>query len=107
MQRITGATAHRAVDGHLLIRYIYMVDTPKETRGGEATEENPSGRKAKHVHYQRHSKPRHINTGPGGGISPECAEEEYSPDQPTFKQAGLAMVGYLERGNYTPPPRMR
>ena len=26
---------------------IYMVDTPKETNGDEATEDNPSGRKIK------------------------------------------------------------
>ena len=27
---------------------IYMVDTPKETNGDEAVEDNPSGGKAKH-----------------------------------------------------------
>ena len=67
---------------------VYMVDTRKETNGGEATEDNPLGRKAKHVRHQRHSKPRHINTGPGDESTPDIAEEEYSPDQTTFKQAG-------------------
>ena len=62
-----------------------MADTPEETNGGEAVEDNPSGEKAKYGRPRRRSKPRHINTGPGGGISPDGAEEEYNPDQPTFK----------------------
>ena len=80
---------------------IYMVDTPKETNGDEAVEDNPSGGKAKYGRLRRHSKPRHINTGPGD--DPDSTEEEYSPDQPTIKQAVQATVGYLERNNYTPP----
>ena len=43
---------------------IYMVDTPKETNGDEAMEDNPLGRKAKHGRHRRHSKPRHNNTAP-------------------------------------------
>ena len=86
---------------------IYMVDTPKETNGDAAMEDNPSGGKAKHGHLRRRSKPRHINTGPGDESNPDGAEEEYSPDQPTFKQSGPATVGYLERDNYTPPPKTR
>ena len=31
---------------------IYMVDTPKETNGDEATEDNPSKKKAKHGRRQ-------------------------------------------------------
>ena len=45
---------------------IYMVDTPKGNSGEErkdATEDNPSGRKAKHGRRRRHSKPRHSNVG--------------------------------------------
>ena len=42
---------------------IYMVDTPKETNGDEATEDNPSKKKAKHGRRQRRSKPLQGNTG--------------------------------------------
>ena len=76
---------------------IYMVDTPKETNVDEATEDNPSGGKSKHGRLRRCSKPRHINTGPGDESNTDGAEEEHIPDQPTFNQAGLATVGYLER----------
>ena len=81
---------------------IYMVDTPEETNGNVAVEDNPLGGKTKYGRLRRHSKPRHINTGPGD--DPDSTEEEYSPDQPTIKQAVQATVGYLERDNYTPPP---
>ena len=37
---------------------IYMVDTPKETNGDEAMEDNPSRKKAKHGRRRRRSKPR-------------------------------------------------
>ena len=65
---------------------IYMVDTPKETNGDEATEDNPSGKKAKHGRRRCRSKPRHSNTGPGDENNPDGADEEYNPDQPTFEQ---------------------
>ena len=55
------------------------------------------------MRHQRHSKPLHINTGPGDESNPDGAEEEHIPDQPTFKQVGPATMGYLERDNYTPP----
>ena len=84
-----------------------MVDSPKETSSAKATEDNPSGRKAKHGRRRRRSKPRHINTGPGDESNPDGAEEEYSPDQPTFKLAGPVTMGYLEKDNYTPPLRQR
>ena len=86
---------------------IYMVDTPKETNGDEAMEDNPSGRKAKHGRRRRCSKPRYSNTGPGDENNPDGAEEEYSPGQPTLKQAGPVTMGYLERDNYTPPLQRR
>ena len=66
---------------------IYMVDKPKEGNGDEATKDSPSGRKAKHGHRRRHSKPRHSNTGPGDENNPDGAEEEYNPDQTAFEQA--------------------
>ena len=62
-----------------------MVDTPKETNGEEAMEENPSGKKGKHGRHRRRSKPHHNNTGTGEE-NPDGAEEEYDPDQPTFEQ---------------------
>ena len=65
---------------------IYMVDTPKETNGDEAMEDNPSGKKAKHGRRRRHSKPCHSNTGTGNENNPDCAEDEYNADQPAFKQ---------------------
>ena len=80
-----------------------MVDTPKETNGDEAMEDNPSGGKAKHGRLRRRSKPCHINTGPGDESNPDGTKEEYSPDRPTFKQAGPVTMGYLERDNHTPP----
>ena len=65
---------------------IYMVDTPKGTNGDEATEDNPSGKKAEHGRHWRRSKPRHNNTDTREE-NPDGAEEEYDPDQPTFEQA--------------------
>ena len=80
-----------------------MVDTPTETSGGEATKDNPSGRKAKHVRYRHHSKPRHTKDGPGNKSSPDGAKEEYNPSQPTLKQAGPMTTRYWERDNHTHP----
>ena len=92
--------------------YIYIVDTPKETNGDEAMEDNPSGRKSKNGHRQRHSKPRHSNTGPGDENNPDGAGEEYDPDQPAFEQAEQedeqvspeeqATDAYPEEDNYMP-----
>ena len=84
-----------------------MVDTPKETNGDEATEDNPSGKKAQHVHYRYHSKTRHTKNGPGNESSPDGAKKEYNPSQPTLKQAGPMTTGYWERENHTPPPTTR
>ena len=66
---------------------IYMVDTLKETNDDEATEDNPSKKKAKHGRRRHRSKPRHSNTGPGDESNPDGAEEEYNPDQPAFEHA--------------------
>ena len=84
-----------------------MVDTPKETNGDEAMEDNPSGKKAKHGRRQRRPKPHHNNTCTGDETKPDGDKDEYNPEQPAFKQAGLATVGYLERNNYMPPPKTR
>ena len=94
-----------------------MVDTPKETNDDEATEDNPSGRKAKHGRRRRRSKPRHSSTGPGDENNRDGAEEEYNPDQFAFEQAEQedgqvipdeqVMDGYPEQDNYMPPPKTR
>lgn len=90
-----------------------MVHTLKENNGDEATEDNPLGKKPKHGRYRCRSKPRHSNTSTGEENNPDGAEEEYNPDQPTFKQAEQehgqvspeeqAMDGYMEDDNYMPP----
>ena len=64
---------------------IYMVDTPKENNGDEATEDNPSGRKSKHGRHRCRSKPRHSNIGTGDANNSDVAEDEYNPDQPAFE----------------------
>ena len=89
-----------------------MVDTPKETNGDEATEDNPSKKKAKHGRRQRCSKPRQGNTGTGEENNPGGAADEYNPEQPTFEQAEQedgqdslgeqATDGYPEEDNYMP-----
>ena len=104
------------MDGNPLIN-IYMVDTPKETNGDEAMEDNLSGIKSKNGRRRRRSKPRHSNTGPGDENNPDGIEEEYDPDQPTFEQAEQedeqvspeeqATDGYPEEDNYMPPPKTR
>ena len=92
---------------------IYMVDTPKESNGDEAMEENPSKKKAKHGPHERHSKPRQGNTGTRDNNNPDGADDEYNPEQPTFEQAEQedghdspdeqATDGYPEEDNYMPP----
>ena len=91
---------------------IYMVDTPKETNGDEAMEDNPSKKKAKHGRRQRRYKPRQGNTDTGDENNPDGAEDEYNPDQPAFEQAEQedgqdspdehATDGYPEEDNYMP-----
>ena len=66
---------------------IYMVDTPKETNGHEATADNPSMKKAKHGRHQRRSKPRQGNTGARDDSNLDGADDEYNPKQLAFEQA--------------------
>ena len=94
-----------------------MVDTPKETNGNEATEDNPSKKKAKHGRRQHRSKPRQGNTSAADKNNPNSADDEYNPDQPAFEQAKQedgqdspdeqATDGYPEEDNYMPPPKTR
>ena len=69
---------------------IYMVDTPKESNGNEATEDNPLDKKCRYWHHRRSSKPRHFknnDTGIGDNNAPDGAEDENNPAQPGFEQA--------------------
>ena len=94
-----------------------MVDTPKETNGEEATEDNPSKKKAKHGRRQRRSKPRQGNTGTGDKNNLDGADDEYNPEQPAFEQAEQedkhdsldeqATDRYPEEDKYMPPPKTR
>ena len=57
---------------------IYMVDTPKENNGDEATEDNPLGKQSKHRRHRPHSKPRHSkneDSGTGDNNTPDSAED--------------------------------
>ena len=94
-----------------------MVDTPKETNDDEATEDNPSGKKAKHGRRRCRSKPRHSNTGTGDENNPDGAKDEYNPNQPAFEQAEQedghdspdeqATDGYPKEDNYMPSLKTR
>ena len=91
---------------------IYMVDTPKENNGDEATGDNPSGRKSKHGRHRCRSKPRHSSTDTEDENNPNTAKDEYNTDQPAFEQAEQehehaspckqATDGDLKDDNYMP-----
>ena len=78
-----------------------MVDTPKESNGDEAMEDNPLGKQSKHQRQRRRSKPRHRkNSDAGiGGNNLDGAEDEDNPAQPGFEQA---TDGESEDDNYMP-----
>ena len=93
---------------------IYMVDTPKENNGDEATEDNPLGKQSRHRRHRRRSKPHHSKNSDTGtrNNNPDGAEDENNPTQPGFEQAEQedgkaspkeqAMVGESEDDNYMP-----
>ena len=94
---------------------IYMVDTPKESHGNEATEDNPPKKQSKHRRHQRRYKPRHSKNsdiGIGDNNAPDGAEDENNPAQPDIEQAERedgqaspdeqATDGDLEDDNYMP-----
>ena len=61
---------------------IYMVDTPKESDGNKATEDNPLEKQSKHRRQRRRSKPRHSkssDTGTRDNNTAESAEDEDNP----------------------------
>ena len=68
-----------------------MVDTPKESNGDEATEDNPLEKQSKHQRHRRRSKPRHSknsDTGTRDDNTLDNAEEENNPALPSTEQAG-------------------
>ena len=67
-----------------------MVDTPKESNGDKATEVNPPEKQPKHRCHRRRSKSRHSKNsdiGTGDNNTPDGAEDENNPAQPSFEQA--------------------
>ena len=88
-----------------------MVDTPKESNGDEATEDNPLEKQSKHWRHRRRSKPNHSKNSDTGtrDNNPDGAEDEYNPGQPNFNQdeqdslsPKRAVDGELEEDNYMP-----
>ena len=70
---------------------IYMVDTPRESNGDEATEDNPLEKQSERRRQRRRSKPRHgknSDTGTRDNSTPDDAEDENNPAQPSFERAG-------------------
>ena len=69
--------------------YIYIVDTPKQSNGDEATEDNPLGKQSRHRRHRRRSKPRHRKNSDTGtrDNNPDGAEDEGNPAQPGFELA--------------------
>ena len=68
---------------------IYMVDTPKESDGNKATEDNPLEKESKHRRHWCHSKPRHSkssDTGTRDNNAADSAEDEDNPLQPGFER---------------------
>ena len=64
-----------------------MVDTPKDSNGDEATEDNPLEKQSRHRCHRRRSKPRHSKNSDTSrrDNNPDGAED--NPAQPGFEQA--------------------
>ena len=61
---------------------IYMVDTPKESDGNKAMEDNPLKKQSTHRRHWRRSKPCHSkssDTGTRDNSTPDDAEDENNP----------------------------
>ena len=66
-----------------------MVDTPKESDGNKATEDNPLEKQSKHQRHRHRSKPRHSKssyTGTRDNNAADSAEDEDNPFQPGFER---------------------
>ena len=91
---------------------IYMVDTPKESDGNKATEDNPPEKQPKHRLHRRRSKPRHSKSGDTSTRDNNIANSAKDKDNPL--QPGLereygqaspkeqAADGESEDDNYMP-----
>ena len=66
---------------------IYMVDTPKENNGDEATEDNPLGKQSRHRHHWCRSRPLHSKNSDTGtrDNNQDGAEDENNPTHPGFE----------------------
>ena len=91
---------------------IYMVDTPKESDGNKATEDNPLEKQSKHQRHRHRSKPRHSkssDTGTRDNNGPDSAEDDDNPLHPDLEQEDeqarppkQAADGETEDDNYMP-----
>ena len=89
-----------------------MVDTPKESDGNKAMEDNPLEKQFKHRRHRRRSRPRpskSSDTGTRDNNAANSAEDEDNPLQPGFvRKDGLASPkeqaadGESEDDNYMP-----
>ena len=69
--------------------YIYMVDTPKESDGNKATEDNPLEKQSKHRRHRRRFKPGHrkiSDTGTRDNNVLDSAEDDDNPLQPDLER---------------------
>ena len=92
--------------------YIYMVETPKESDGNKATEDNPLEKQSKHRRHRHRSKPRHSkssDTGTRDNNATDSAKDEDNPPQPGFEREDgqaspkeQATDGESEDDNYMP-----
>ena len=92
---------------------IYMVDTPKESDGNKATEDNPLEKQSKHRRHRRRSKPRHSkssDTGTRENNAPDSAEDDDNPLQADLEREDeqaspheRAADQEVEDDNYMPP----
>ena len=91
---------------------IYMVDTPNESDGTKATEDNPPEKQSKNRRHWRRSKPRHSkssDTGTRDNNAADSDEDEDNPLQPGFEREDgqaspkeQAADGESEDDNYMP-----
>ena len=66
-----------------------MVDTPIESNGDEATDDDPLEKQSMHQRHRRRSKPRRSKNSDTGtrDNNPDGAKDENNPAQPGFKKA--------------------
>ena len=75
-----------------------MVDTPKESDGNKATEDNPLEKQSKHRRHQCRSKPRHSKSSDTGTRDNNTADSAEDEDNP-LSQASSGRMGKLALRN--------